>query len=260
MSVPLVSRWREDDKSDNRMMGTPGAVQQISWHWPYDWGKLQKPSIRKQSRALSSMTSHCFKWGLSPPNEVSRATLPALLAKPIGPNQKSLLNNLRSKNSGSATLKKFCSWELILEVMMSWEMQWTTGLTLSRRLSLYYCHAAHCRSSRMSLHERQFLSHIALDVHHSVSLLVAWNVFWHVKETFLALCCHLWTDFWTSWKNKKPAEIHILKTAICYAELLINLRRRRVNALAAADCNKRILKLMDRCDKCLNGGGDYVEK
>ena len=55
----------------------------ISWHLPYDWGKPQKISVRKLLEALSSMTSHCYKWGPFPPNEVDRAMLPAPLAKPI---------------------------------------------------------------------------------------------------------------------------------------------------------------------------------
>ena len=44
----------------------------------------------------SSVTSHCFKWGPFPLNEVARATLPAPLAKPIGPRQKTVLKYLRS--------------------------------------------------------------------------------------------------------------------------------------------------------------------
>ena len=62
----------------------------------YDWGKPRKTSVRKPYGALSSVTSHCFKWGPFPPNEVGRATLSAPLAKPIGPSHKSLLKNLRS--------------------------------------------------------------------------------------------------------------------------------------------------------------------
>ena len=46
--------------------------------------------------ALSRMTSHFFKCGPFPPNEVGRVTLPALQAKPIRPSQKSVLKNLRS--------------------------------------------------------------------------------------------------------------------------------------------------------------------
>ena len=61
-----------------------GAVQQISWHLLYNWGNPWKASVRKRLGAHSSETSHCFKWGSFPPNEVGRATLPALLAKPIG--------------------------------------------------------------------------------------------------------------------------------------------------------------------------------
>ena len=52
--------------------------------------------LRKLSGALSSVTSHWSKWSSFPPNEVCRITLPAPLAKPIGPSQKSLLKNLRS--------------------------------------------------------------------------------------------------------------------------------------------------------------------
>jgi hypothetical protein len=33
-----------------------------------------------------------------------------------------------------------------------------------------------------------------------------------------------------------------------------------LNILAAEEYNRGILKLVDRYDKCLNGGGDYVEK
>jgi hypothetical protein len=33
-----------------------------------------------------------------------------------------------------------------------------------------------------------------------------------------------------------------------------------LNTLAAEEYNRGILKLVDRYDKCLNGGGDYVEK
>ena len=76
--------------------GTLGAVKQISWHLPYDWGKPRKTSVRKPSGALSSMISHCFKWCPFPPNDVGMVMLPALLAKPIGPSQKSVLKNLRS--------------------------------------------------------------------------------------------------------------------------------------------------------------------
>ena len=64
-------------------------------------------NLRKPSRALSSVTSHCFKWDPFPPNEVGKATLPAPLAKPIGSSQKSVLKNLksgirRSRDLGSA--------------------------------------------------------------------------------------------------------------------------------------------------------------
>ena len=114
MCVSLVSRWRENDKGDNGMRGKPGTVQQISWHLPYDWGKPRKTSVTKPLGALSSMTSHCFKLGPFPPNEVCRVILLALLAIPIGPSQKSVLKNLRSEDPRSATLKKFSSWELNL--------------------------------------------------------------------------------------------------------------------------------------------------
>ena len=66
--------------------------------------RTRKTPVRKPLGALSSMTSHCFKWYPFPPNEVSRATLPALLQKPIGPSQKSMLKNLRSKDPESTPL------------------------------------------------------------------------------------------------------------------------------------------------------------
>ena len=117
-SVSSVSRWREDDNGDDAMRGTPGAVQQISWHLLYDWGKPQKTPIRKPSEALSRANSHCFKWGPFPPNEDCRATLPVPLAKPIRPRHKSVLKNLRIPRIPGvplwATLKKFSSWGLIL--------------------------------------------------------------------------------------------------------------------------------------------------
>ena len=53
--------------------------------------QLRKTSVRKPSGALSSVTSHCFKWGPFSPNEFCRIMLPAPLAKPIGPSQKSVL-------------------------------------------------------------------------------------------------------------------------------------------------------------------------
>ena len=53
-------------------------------------------NLRKPSGVLCRVTSHCFKWGPFPPNEVGRVTLPAPLAKPIGPSQNSVLKNLRS--------------------------------------------------------------------------------------------------------------------------------------------------------------------
>ena len=83
--------------------GHRGAVQQISWNLPYDLVKPWKISVRKLSRALSSVTSHYFKWGPFPPNEVVRATLPAPLAKPIGPSQKNVLKNLRSGSEDPGT-------------------------------------------------------------------------------------------------------------------------------------------------------------
>ena len=83
--------------------GTPGAVLQISWHLAYDWGKPRKPSVRKPSGALSSMTSNSFTWGPFPPNGDGKAKLPASLVKPIGSSQKSVLNNFRSQDPESAT-------------------------------------------------------------------------------------------------------------------------------------------------------------
>ena len=86
-----------------------GTVQQISWHLPYDWGKTRKTSVGKPSRALNSMSNHCFKWGSFSSNEVGRAMLPALQAKPIGPSQKrsSKIWGLESKDpsTSGATLQ-----------------------------------------------------------------------------------------------------------------------------------------------------------
>ena len=62
----------------------------------------RKPQLGNRRGAHSSTTSHYFKWGPFPPNEVGRATLPAPLAKPIGSSQKSMLKNLRSEDPGSA--------------------------------------------------------------------------------------------------------------------------------------------------------------
>ena len=95
------------------MRGTPGAVQQISLHLPYDWGKPRKTSVRKSSEALANVTSHCFEWGLFPPNEIGRATLPTPLAKIIGSSQKSVFKNFRSQDSGTAP-PGHSSWEHIL--------------------------------------------------------------------------------------------------------------------------------------------------
>ena len=60
-----------------------GHLQQISCHLPYDWEKPRKTSVMKPSGAHSSATSHCFKWGPFPPNEVGRISLPVPLSKPI---------------------------------------------------------------------------------------------------------------------------------------------------------------------------------
>ena len=68
----------EDDEDDDEMGGTPRAVQQISWHL-----LTTEENLRKPSGEHSSETSHCFKWGPFPPNEVCRIMLPAPLAKPI---------------------------------------------------------------------------------------------------------------------------------------------------------------------------------
>ena len=80
VQLRLSCRWRED--GDNGMGGIPGAVQQISWHLPYDWGKPQKTSVSKPSGALNCVTSHCFRRGPFPPDEVGRTVLLAMLAKP----------------------------------------------------------------------------------------------------------------------------------------------------------------------------------
>ena len=45
--------------------------------------RLRKTSVRKLSGALSSVTSHCYKWGLLPPYKVERSKLPAPLDKSI---------------------------------------------------------------------------------------------------------------------------------------------------------------------------------
>ena len=95
---------------DNEVMmkwGKLGAVQQISWHLPYGWGKPRKTSVRKPLEALSTVASHCFKWGPFPPNEVCRIMLPAPLAKSIRSSEKSVFKNFisgirRSQDLGSA--------------------------------------------------------------------------------------------------------------------------------------------------------------
>ena len=59
--------------------------------------QLRNPRIPQEtvaSGALRSATSHFFKWGTLPPNEVGRATLPAQLVKPIESSLKSVLKNL----------------------------------------------------------------------------------------------------------------------------------------------------------------------
>ena len=103
VSYVCLSRWRENDEGDYGMGGgAQGIVQQISWHLTYDWGKPQKTSVRKPSGVLSSVTSHCFKWGPFPTNEVNKVKLPAPLAKPIGPSQKSMLKKNLSCLPGRA--------------------------------------------------------------------------------------------------------------------------------------------------------------
>ena len=102
VSYVCLSRWKENDEGDNGMGRTQGRVQQISWHLTYDWGKPQKTSVRKPSGVLSSVTSHCFKWGPFPTNEVNKVKLPAPLAKPIGPSQKSMLKKNLSCPPGRA--------------------------------------------------------------------------------------------------------------------------------------------------------------
>ena len=62
----------------------------------------KKPQLGNCRRALNCMTSHCFKWGPFPSNEVVKAMLPAPLAKSIKPSQKSVLKNMRSIDLGSA--------------------------------------------------------------------------------------------------------------------------------------------------------------
>ena len=57
----------------------------------------------------------------------------------------------------------------------------------------------------------------SLYIYCSVSLLVAWNVFWHVKETFLCIMLPSMNRFLNfighSNQQKKPAKIRILKAA-----------------------------------------------
>ena len=59
----------------------------------------------KPSGALSSMTSHCFKWGPFTPNEAGRATLPIPLAKFIGSSEKSVLKNFSSGTQRSQYIR-----------------------------------------------------------------------------------------------------------------------------------------------------------
>ena len=103
----LKGRWWERWWSG----GTPGAVQQISWHLPYDWGKPRKTSDRKPSAALSRATSHCLKRSSFSPNEVGRAMLPAPLAKPIGSSQTSVMDQeLDTKLWSAPTTLSTRSW------------------------------------------------------------------------------------------------------------------------------------------------------
>ena len=98
--------------------GTQGEVQQISWHLSYDWGKSREISVRKPSGALSSVSSHCFKWGPFPPIEVRRVTLSTPIAK-LGLARRacSKIWGLESDDPGTsgapgwATIKKFSSSE-----------------------------------------------------------------------------------------------------------------------------------------------------
>ena len=63
--------------------GHRGAVQQISWHLLTTEENPGKPQLENRRGAHSSATSHCFKWGPFPRNEVGRITLPAPIAKHI---------------------------------------------------------------------------------------------------------------------------------------------------------------------------------
>ena len=91
---------------------------------------LIKPQLGNCRGAHSSVTSHGFKWGPFPPNEVGRITLPAALAKPIRVQPEEHAKKLRSR------------------FQTSWDCYRLSCLCASRRsvkiCSLWMSHTAIC--------------------------------------------------------------------------------------------------------------------